>query len=165
MSDILAPIDLEEQKFLRHARAFLAHFFKETIIPTLNSRAYNQETHLLSKNTLYDLLNQALTTAYLWKGARDVTRDFETIVSDAINGFNNNLLELHRLNLSYSEKRDLGLFCDKMRAELAGYLRLEQRERAHREATKQKHRNTSSPQNETGGDLVPIDFKRRQRLR
>lgn len=157
MPDVPAPISLEEEKFMRRARAFAIHFFRTASIPSLNSHPYKKEPYLLSKNVLHELFLEQLSTVFLWKGGRDVTRQFEVMVQDAINGFQNTLLSDHRLDLSYPEKRELGLLCDKMKTSLADYLRLEQKEQ--REAEQTEREQPFKPQNDVGGRVIPFKPK------
>lgn len=157
MPDVPSPISLDEEKFMRRARAFATHFFRTREVPTLHSRPYRQEARPLSKNGLHELFLEQLGLVYAWKGGRDVTQHFEVMVQDAINGFQNALLSDHRIDLSYPEKRDLGLLCDKMKMSLADYLRLEQKEQ--REAEQTAREQPLKPQNDVGGRVIPLKPK------
>ncbi len=165
MPDVPSPINLEEEKFMRRARAFALHFFQTSTIPLLQGHPYKGEAYALSKNTLHDLFLDQLQTVYLWKGGRDVVRHFEVMVSDAINAFQTHLLDEQRISLSYPEKRDLDLLCQRMRTSLADYLRIEQRERTNAENAKRERQNTSGAQNDNAGNVVNVDFTKGKRLR
>lgn len=166
MSDTPPPINLEEEKFMRRARAFALHMFQTTAIPSLQSNPYKGETRVLSKDALHALFLDQLETVYLWKGGRDVVRDFEGMMSDAINAFQTQLLDRHRIALSYTEKRALDLFCQNIRASLTDYLRIEQRERTNAEAAAAREgRGVAGVQNDNAGNVVNIDFTKGKRPR